>query len=136
MTELKIKAVVVGSKEEKNAEFAESCFKKARGMRACFFKIKHDRGPALAYFNFSQDRVQIDNYLLSTFAYSGSIEGNSLAKEWEKEGWQKLGPRVSWRRTSRAIEFALASGHHYQLRRTELRDWYEGKGFPILKETK
>lgn len=134
MTELNIKTVVVGSEEEEEMKFAEECYAKARLKRAMVFKFTKEYGPLHLHFNQSQDQIELDIYMLSAFARANIGKGDEISKEWEKAGWQKLGPRVSWRMTSHAIEFSLASGHRYQLRRTALRDWFDHKGFPRLEE--
>jgi hypothetical protein len=115
-------------------KFATECYASARKSRCYVFKLKKDKGPLHVHFNYSQDQVEIDNYLLTSYAHANINDGDEIAKEWEKEGWQKLGPRVSWRLTPHAIEFALVSGHRRQLRRAALREWYDDKGFPALEE--
>lgn len=134
MTELKFRAEVVGSQEEEEAKFAEECYEEARVSRSYLFKFKEGIGPLHAHFNFSQDQIELDNFMLTGFAYSEISDGDDIAKEWEKAGWNKLGPRVSWRITPHALEFSLTSGHRYQLRRAALLDYYKNKIFPKLEE--
>jgi hypothetical protein len=71
---------------------------------------------------------------LSSYAYAAIKEGDPQLKDWKEAGWQPIGPRVSWRMTPTALEFSLSSGHKFEILRTALRDWYDGKGFPTLQK--
>lgn len=111
----------------------ERCIQEARSERAYFFKVEE----AVIVFNFGRDRITLEFSFLGRYARGSLKEGDPLARRWEKVGWMPIGERVSWRLTPTAIEFSLASGHKYKLRREELRAWMdrdEGCNFPAPEE--
>jgi hypothetical protein len=111
----------------------ETCIKESRSHRAYFFKLDE----AVAVFNYGRDRVTLEHSFLGKYARGAIKEGDPLAVHWEKVGWTPLGERVSWRLTPHALEFSLASGHKYQLRREALRAWMDhddGWHFPGLED--
>lgn len=108
-----------------NTERQRICAAHIRSTDACLITEKNG---LLVCFNKGADLLMLEHSFLKHFVYSDAREGTALANKMGARGWEQFGYRVSWRMTPYALEFSLASGRKYQLRKEALLQWVKDKG--------
>lgn len=125
MADPKITITVDDDKHDR--ETMEQYINEARDCES--YRIAWD-GKLIVLFNNAQDRITLREDFLESYAVT-KVTG-LIAQQWDEEGWQPLGPRVSWKLMPHAIIFELQNGSRWALLHDEIKAWYEGGEFPSL----